>query len=67
MNLPVSAARFAGGVQKTTNARSEGHRNQAIKAPHRVLDVLMTQVCLQRPRVVAFVCKRVPAGMTQLR
>jgi hypothetical protein len=32
---------------------------------HRVLDILVTEVRLQRLRVVPPVCKRVPAGMTQ--
>ena len=40
-------------------------RRRQLGVAHRVLDILVTEVCLQRPRVVAPVCKRVPARMTQ--
>jgi hypothetical protein len=40
-------------------------RRRQLGIAHRVLDVLMTQVCLQRPRVVAPVCKRVTAGVPE--
>ena len=40
-------------------------RRRQLSVSHRVLNVLMTQVLLQRPRIVAPVSERVPARMTQ--
>jgi hypothetical protein len=36
-----------------------------LRIADRVLDVFVTEIRLQRPRIVTLVCQRVPAGMTE--
>jgi hypothetical protein len=40
-------------------------RRRQLCVPHRVLDVLMAKICLERPRVMPRVGQREPAGMSQ--
>ena len=34
-----------------------------LSIPHRMLNILVAQICLQSPRVMSSICKRVPASM----
>jgi len=40
-------------------------RRRQFGVPHRVLDVAVTQIGLQRPRIMSPICQRVPASVPQ--
>ena len=61
----VSCSSISCHAQRSFSPEVLELRRRQLSVSHRVLNVLMTQVLLQRPRIVAPVSERVPARMTQ--